>query len=92
MFGSAILLVGLGFIDCSQSALAIALLAAGVGISGSAYSGFLVNHMDIAPAYAGSLFGLTNCIGACSGFIAPSVAAALTTNVSRGRSFLKTFM
>ena len=82
MFGSAVLLVGLAFIDCSQSSLAVALISFGVGISGSAYSGFLVNHMDIAPKFAGSLFGLTNCIGASSGFIAPYVAAVLTKNVS----------
>ena len=38
--------------------------------------------MDIAPKFAGTLYGLSNCIGSISGFIAPAIAAGLTTNVS----------
>ena len=53
MFGSALMLIGLAFMKCTQPMLAIAFLTAGVGIMGSSYSGFLVNHMDIAPKFAG---------------------------------------
>ena len=58
------------------------LLSLGVTISGSAYTGFFVNHMDIAPQFAGTLLGLSNGIAAATGFIAPYTVAVLTTHVS----------
>ena len=86
-YGAGLFLIGLGFLDCSQTLLAVALLTLSVTVSGSSYAAFLVNHMDIAPKYAGTLFGITNGIGAASGFIAPLVAAALTDSVSSITTF-----
>lgn len=82
MFGAAIFLVGLSFMDCTQTGLAVALLTIAVTLSGTAYSGFLVNHMDIAPKFAGTLFGISNGLASVSGFIAPPVAALITKDVS----------
>eukprot|EP00918_Siedleckia_nematoides_P093921 GHVU01206233.1.p1 GENE.GHVU01206233.1~~GHVU01206233.1.p1 ORF type:complete len:538 (+),score=42.06 GHVU01206233.1:259-1872(+) len=82
-FGSAVFLIGLAFVDCSQAIAAVGLLTLGVTLSGCTYSAFLVNHMDIAPKFAGTLFGLANCLAACSGFIAPYVVAIMTKNQSR---------
>jgi ACS family sodium-dependent inorganic phosphate cotransporter-like MFS transporter 5 len=82
MMGAALFLVGLSFMDCTQTGLAVALLTIAVTLSGTAYSGFLVNHMDIAPKFAGTLFGISNGLASCSGFIAPPVAAAITKQVS----------
>ena len=62
--------------------LAVALLTLGATVHGAVYSAFLVNCMDIAPQYAGTIFGISNMLGAATGFIAPPVAAALTPNVS----------
>jgi ACS family sodium-dependent inorganic phosphate cotransporter-like MFS transporter 5 len=81
LLGAALALVALSFVDCTNPGAAIAFLCLGVAISGCAYSGFLVNHMDIAPQFAGTLFGLTNCIAAITGFVAPYIASALTTKV-----------
>ena len=67
--------------SCSDATWAVVLLTLGVALSGSSYTGFLVNHMDLAPKYAGTLLGLTNSLSATSGFIAPYVAAVLTSNV-----------
>lgn len=61
--------------------LAIALLTLGVSLSGFQYSGFLINHMDIAPAYAGILFGISNAAGAVTGFISPAVVGLITEKV-----------
>ena len=72
----------LGFMRCDQANSAVAVLTMGVTITGFTYSGWLPNHMDIAPKFAGTLYGLSNCIGSISGFIAPAIAAGLTTNVS----------
>ena len=82
MFGAGLFLVGLSFMDCTQTALAVILLIFAVTLSGTAYSGFLVNHMDIAPRFAGTLFGISNGLASVSGFIAPPVAAAITKDVS----------
>ncbi|ESO11491.1 hypothetical protein HELRODRAFT_71683, partial [Helobdella robusta] len=83
LVGPAILLICLSFIDCTQTAVAVVLLVLAVSVSGFVFSGYLVNHMDIAPQYAGTLMGLTNGISACSGFLAPNVAAYVTKDQSR---------
>jgi len=81
-FGPSALLIGLSFLDCSQTALAVTLLTVAVSVSGCVFSGYFVNHMDIAPQYAGTLMGISNCVAASSGFIAPFVASVLTIAVS----------
>ncbi len=81
MMGAAIFLVGMSFMDCSQTGLAVALLTVSVTISGTCYTGFLVNHIDIAPPYAGTLMGVANGLAGLSGIIGPIVAAAITQNV-----------
>ncbi|XP_048745499.2 sialin-like isoform X1 [Ostrea edulis] len=81
----ALLLIGLGYLDCTMKSLAIALLTLGVSFSAFQYSGFLINHMDIAPAYAGILFGISNSCGAISGFISPA-AVGLITEKHQSRS------
>ncbi|KAK2186201.1 hypothetical protein NP493_211g02022 [Ridgeia piscesae] len=78
--GAAVFLVALAYLDHTQWILAIVLLTIGVAVSGSAYSGYLINHIDLAPKYAGTLFGISNCIAATSGFMTPYVAAVLTPN------------
>ncbi|XP_067658052.1 sialin-like [Haliotis asinina] len=75
----AAMLVGLGYVDCSQRPLAITLLVLGVSLTGFQFSGFIVNHVDIAPAYAGILFGISNSIAAVTGFISPVVVGVITS-------------
>ena len=81
MLGSASLLVGLSFLGCADNGLAVALMVLSTTFSGLALSGFFVNHMDIAPSYAGTIMGISNGIAAISGFIAPPLAAVLTVAV-----------
>jgi|SRR6218665_293931 len=81
LLGAGIFLIGLSFLDCSQTVLAVGLLTLAVTISGCVYSGYFVNHMDIAPQYAGTLMGISNGISASAGFIAPYLAASLTKSV-----------
>ena len=78
----AVMIIGLGFIQCSQWQIAISLLIVGISLQGFQYSGFLVNHVDIAPTYAGILFGISNSIAALCGVAAPTVVSTLTKNVS----------
>jgi len=83
LLGAGTFLLGLSYLDCTQTSLAVCLLTMAVTISGCVYSGYLVNFMDIAPQYAGTLLGITNGVAACAGFIAPTVAAMLTVDKSR---------
>jgi hypothetical protein len=62
--------------------LVILFLTLGVGLSGFQYAGWVVNYMDIAPAYAGTLFGIGNTISCIAGFSAPSVMGFMTADVS----------
>ena len=82
LVGPAVLLVGLSFFNCTQTLAAVVLLVLAVSLSGFVFAGYLVNHMDIAPQFAGTLMGLANGISACTGFIAPYVAAVITKDVS----------
>lgn len=77
------LLVGLGYIDCTQPIMAIVLLVLGVSLTGIQYSGWVVNHMDVAPAFAGILFGITNSIAAVTGFLSPVIVGVITVNQTR---------
>ena len=76
------MLIGLGYVDCSQPAVAIVLLILAVSLTGTQYSGYLVNHVDIAPKFAGILFGISNSLAAVTGFISPVVVGIITENVS----------
>jgi hypothetical protein len=53
--------------------MAIVLLCISVGFAGFPLSGFNVNHLDLAPKYAGVLMGITNTFATIPGFLAPQV-------------------
>ena len=78
MIVPAIMLIILGYIDCTQPGAAVTLLVLGVSLTGFQYSGWVVNHMDIAPAFAGILFGISNSIAAVTGFLSPVVVNVIT--------------
>jgi ACS family sodium-dependent inorganic phosphate cotransporter-like MFS transporter 5 len=81
-YGPAVALIGAGFIGCNTVA-AVSLLTLAVGLSGASYSGFQVNFVEIAPPYAGTLFGITNAVANICGFAAPYVVGSLVQgNVS----------
>ncbi|XP_067658863.1 sialin-like [Haliotis asinina] len=76
----AVLLVSAGFVKCENRTIAVVLLCLGGGGLGMAGAGYLVNHVDIAPKYAGVLFGISNVAATFPGMIAPLVAGAVTPN------------
>ena len=48
----AVLLIATGYVDCN-AALAVFLITTAVGFSGISFAGWAVNHLDLAPQYAG---------------------------------------
>ncbi|XP_012938009.1 sialin [Aplysia californica] len=81
--GPACFLVGTGFMECDQSIGAVVMLTIAVGLCGFHFSGYFINHGDIAPPFAGTLFGITNTAATIPGILSPYVVAAMTPNGTR---------
>ncbi|XP_078664685.1 sialin-like [Branchiostoma floridae x Branchiostoma belcheri] len=75
-----IFMVATGYVNCSQQVLAIVFLTLSVAMGGLCMSGFNVNHLDIAPRYAGVLMGISNSAATIPGFAGPAVVGLLTQN------------
>ncbi len=54
------------------------MLTLAVGLLGASYSGILINHLDLAPNFAGTLYGLVAGVACISSWVAPLVVATLT--------------
>ncbi|KAG0717620.1 putative inorganic phosphate cotransporter [Chionoecetes opilio] len=76
IYGPMVCIVLVGYAGCNRG-LAILLLCLGVGLNGAVYSGYMNSHIDIAPNFAGTLMGITNCAATVPGFLAPMVVGAL---------------
>ena len=55
-------------------------IGAGFG-GGVAIGGYFINHLDIAPRFAGVLMGITNTAGILSGIIGPVIAKTIAQKV-----------
>jgi MFS transporter, ACS family, solute carrier family 17 (sodium-dependent inorganic phosphate cotransporter), other len=51
-----------------------------LGFNGAATMTNLQNTQDLAPNYAGTLYGIINFVGTTSGFISPMIVAHFTEN------------
>uniref|UniRef100_A0A673NRB8 Sialin n=1 Tax=Sinocyclocheilus rhinocerous TaxID=307959 RepID=A0A673NRB8_9TELE len=77
MVGPAVFLVAAGYTGCNY-VLAIAFLTLSSSLGGVSASGFNINHLDIAPSYAGILLGITNSFATIPGMVGPVIARSLT--------------
>ncbi|XP_041371886.1 sialin-like [Gigantopelta aegis] len=76
-------LLAIGSMDCTQQLAGMMVLSASIGFCGFQLSGFYINHGDIAPQYAGTLYGITNTLSSIPGILAPVIVGKLTTNGTR---------
>ncbi|CAH0725773.1 unnamed protein product, partial [Brenthis ino] len=74
-----LLLIALGYTGCAPI-LSVALITFSMGSNGAATLTNLVNHQDLAPNYAATLYGIANGIGNTAGFVTPLVTAHFTKN------------
>ncbi|KAL4708977.1 hypothetical protein ACJJTC_005838 [Scirpophaga incertulas] len=74
-----LLLIALGYTGCAP-VLSIVLITFSMGSNGAATLTNLVNHQDLAPNFAGTLYGIANGIGNTAGFVTPIVTAHFTKN------------
>ncbi|KAK4808910.1 hypothetical protein QYF61_008025 [Mycteria americana] len=74
----AIFLVAVPYIGCS-STVVVVLLTLALTIISMTGAGININHIDIAPRYAGFLLGITNTFGIVAGIIAPTTVGLLVS-------------
>ncbi|XP_071385715.1 sialin isoform X2 [Centroberyx affinis] len=77
MIGPAVFLVAAGYTGCNYI-LAVTFLTISSSLGGLSAAGFNINHLDIAPSYAGILLGITNTFATIPGMVGPVIARALT--------------
>lgn len=70
-------LVGISFIKCDANA-GTALIIVAVTSIGAMFVGYLANHIDIAPNFAGMLIAITNTVATVPGIIMPLLIGILT--------------
>ena len=80
MFTASALLSCSGYIGCNQIVVAVAFVTLANGFLCLVHSGASVNHLDIAPKFAGVLQGITNSAGAIPGMFSPMVVGFFTEN------------
>ncbi|KAH9496626.1 hypothetical protein Btru_009846 [Bulinus truncatus] len=90
LFIPSALMFGVCYVDSDRN-LIVTLLTLAVGFSGFTMAGYSVNHLDIAPTFAGVLYGLTNTIGTTTGFIGPAILATLTHGVKNKSQWMTFF-
>jgi len=72
----ALALVLIKFAGCDKT-LVVALICICVGCNGFSFISINCNHIDIAPNFAGTLMGITNCVANTAGFLAPMAVAKI---------------
>ncbi len=75
-FGAGACLLLVTLVGRSQP-LNLLLLVGALGLDGLATVGFYVTHIDMSPAYAASLMGVTNCVANFAGIFAPLVVGQI---------------
>ena len=60
--------------------LVVAVITLSLGFNGAATVTNLQNSQDLAPNFAGTLYGIINFVGTSSGFISPIIVAYFTEN------------
>lgn len=78
-WGGALALFSLYLFDTSTTE-AIALLTAALGLNSGTYTGFLTNHLDLAPNFAGTLLGITNSIANITSILGPLLVGFVVTD------------
>lgn len=75
--GPALALIVMTYVGC-DAITAIIMLIVALTFNGAACQTSLQNHQDLAPNYAGSLYGIMNTFGSFPGFIIPPIIGVLT--------------
>ncbi len=81
-------MVGMGFLQCGQAIGAVSMFILGLSLCGFQFSGFIVNILDIAPRYAGVMYGVSSSLAALAGVAAPIIVDFITVDVRKLRQIV----
>lgn len=73
-------LIGVGYMTAEEKTGAIVLLILAVGINAACFCGYLVNHMDLSPNFAGPMMGVTNGLAGVTSIIAPLIVGVILSD------------
>ncbi|XP_016990494.1 putative inorganic phosphate cotransporter isoform X1 [Drosophila rhopaloa] len=79
-WGPMACLIGLGYMTADEKTWAILLLTLAVGINAGCSCGYLINHIDLSPNFAGPMMGVTNGIAGVTSIVAPLVVGAIISD------------
>ncbi|XP_054738875.1 putative inorganic phosphate cotransporter [Anastrepha obliqua] len=85
-------IIALGFVGKEQADMAVVLLTVAVGTNSASFLGSFVNHIDLAPNFAGTLMGITNCAANVMSVIAPLVVGLVVTDTTNTTQWRLVFM
>lgn len=91
LWGPAVILVILGFVQ-NDSNTCVLMLTLAVALNGATYVGYNINHLDLSPNYASTLFGITNAMANIMSFIAPLVVGAVVNDESNVSQWQTAFL
>lgn len=81
-WGGGLALLSLYLFDTSVTE-AMFLLTAALGLNAGIFSGFLTNHLDLAPNFAGTLMGISSTFGNVSAILGPMLVGFIVTDSVR---------
>lgn len=73
---SGVFLVISGYIVSSVGTIAV--MCVSVAFFGFAFSGFMVNAMDVSPKYGSTIIGISNSLASVTGFMGPAMVGVMT--------------
>lgn len=91
LFGPAIALIGLSYSPAGNVTMAVLILTVVVGLNAGHLTGFMLVHIDMAPNFAGTLMGITNCVANIVSIIAPLAAGAVLKDETDANEWRKVF-
>ena len=56
----------------------VAVMCVSVAFFGFAFSGFMVNAMDVSPKYGSTIIGISNSLASVTGFMGPAMVGVIT--------------
>jgi len=79
-WGPAAILIGTGFLDNSQTSLAIALMTINAGLNAGSGIGSILTIIDMSPNHSGMLMAIVNGIGNIFPLLTPLLVGVIVTD------------
>ncbi|XP_014246507.1 putative inorganic phosphate cotransporter isoform X2 [Cimex lectularius] len=80
------------FFKQTNSTEAIILLTIAVALNAGTYLGYLCNHLDLSPNFAGVLMGITNGLANIASILGPTVAGYIVTDETNNKEWQTVFV